>query len=452
MTTSDAPTVGALLAAAAMSAGAVAASEGLHPLIAFAAFAAGLVLLAVAPRWGDATLSPRPARAAVALATVAAVADRHLLVSSSVVAPDDVLAAIVVVGAFVLPRGPRWAAVGVATVLATYVMAGAALIAAIPYRSDAVVSAHGAADLVLAGRDPYQSFDLVEQLARFGLPPEFATPLEDGRRVRTLQYPALEFLVPAPLIAAGLADVRALYLGELIAVFGLLVLAAPRPARALALATCVGSLAVLRQFVAAGIDPLWALLALAAWLTRRHAASAVLLGLAVATRQQAWLIAPFVLAWAWRELGGREAAVRTAAVAATAAAIHVPFLLADPASLIGGLLDSALLPLEPWGVGPAKLLADLGLGALVPREAYTVAAGAAYIVVLGAYVVGRSGGRGALVLPLLPLWLSYRALQSYFAFIPLFATLDGPTGAQTEAQARSSTRAGGRASPHRRSE
>ena len=55
----------------------------------------------------------------------------------------------------------------------------------------------------------------------------------------------------------------------------------------------------------------------------------------------------------------------------------------------------------------------------MPRTAYLAAAGTAYLVALWAYATGRA--RGALVLPLLPLWLGWRALQSYFAFLPVFA-------------------------------
>lgn len=416
----------ALLATAAMSVGAVAATLGLHPLVPFAAFGLALAVLFLTVRGGGAqrTVPERVGRLLVALGVLAAVADRHLFVASSAIAPDDVLAALVLVGALALPRGPRWAALGVGVVLATYAVTGAVLIAGKPYHSDAVVSVHGAAELVLGGRHPYAEMDLIRELERFGLPPEFSTPLDDGTRVRSLQYPALAFLVPAPLIAAGLTDVRVLYLAEVLVLFALVVASAPRGWRASALAACVGNLVVLGQFVLAGVDPLWALLLLAAWLLRRHRASAVLLALAIATRQQAWLIAPFVLLWAWQRVGPREALARGATAAAIAILIHLPFLWTDAPAVIDGLLDSALQPHEPWGIGPSKLLADLGLGAFVPRMAYLAAAGTAYLVALWAYATGRTRGGAALVLPLLPLWLGWRALQNYFAFLPMFAMVE----------------------------
>jgi hypothetical protein len=96
----------ALVSTAAMSVGAVAVSLGLHPLIALLAFAAGIGAVLVAAR-REPDVSGPTTRAIVATAAVAVVADRHLFVASSAVAPDDVLAALVVLGAFVVPRGPR---------------------------------------------------------------------------------------------------------------------------------------------------------------------------------------------------------------------------------------------------------------------------------------------------------------------------------------------------------
>ena len=427
--------IAALVSTAAMSVGAVAATLVLHPLLPFAAFALALAVMLRAARAGraDPAVPERFGRALVALAVVAAVGDRHLFVSWSGVAPDDVLAALVVAGALALPRGPRWAAAGAGAVLATYLVVGATLIAAKPYHSDAVVSTHGAAELLLAGRHPYADFDLLERLARFGLPPELSTALEDGTRVRSLQYPALAILVPAPLVAAGLADLRVLYLLEVLAIFGLVLAAAAPGWRAVALAACVGNLVILDQFVLAGVDPLWALLLLGAWLLRADRVSAVLLGLAVAARQPAWLIAPFLFVWMWQRLGRREALVRAAIALGVALLVHAPFLVSAPGAVIDGLLDSALEPQEPWGIGPAKLAGELG--AVLPRMAFLAAAGSAYLLALWAVAAGHARGAAPLVLPLLPLWAGWRALQNYFAFLPLFLVLDPRSGSLPRARA-----------------
>jgi len=365
----------AVAATAAMSIGAVARATGLSPLIAFAAYAVALLALLVASLRRGAT---RP---------------------------------------MMSPRNARLVIMAAALVLLGYAVAGGALIATTSYHSDAVVAAHGSARLLLEGRHPYADFDLVRELGRFGLTDTYATPLDDGSRVRSLQYPALAFLVPAPLIALGLGDLRVLYLAEILAIFALVLLGAPPRWRPAALFCCVANAAILLQFVDAGVDPLWALLVLAAWLLRRRRASAVLLGLALAARQPAWLIAPFLVVWAWQRFGVREALARAGIAALVAIAIHLPFVIGAPLAVVRGITDPALLPLEAWGIGPAKLAAD-GFAPLSPRVAYLAAAAIAYVAALWAFASRRA--RGALVLPLFPLWLAWRALESYFAFLPLF--------------------------------
>ncbi len=421
---------GALLAAAGLGIAAVAVPLGLPTVVSVAATLFALLpVVAVSSGAGTGLawvgdLARSAPRAVLAAAAVVAVWDRHVFVSSSAVAPDDLLAALVVVAAILLPRTPRSTGALIGLALATYAVAGAILVAAKPYHSDAVVAAHGGAELLVAGHHPYADFDMVEQLRRFGLPETFATPLEDGTRLRALQYPALAILVPAPFVAAGLADVRVLYLVEILVMFALVVGTVPAAWRLPALAACVGGIAVSDQFVLAGVDPLWALMTLAAWLTRRHRLSAVLLGLAIASRQPAWLMAPFLVAWAWREAGRREALARAAISLGVALALQAPFLLTAPATVIAGITAPALLPLEAWGVGPAKLAADAGIA--LPRGLFLAAAAAAYLAALGSFA--RRRARGALALPLLPLWLSWRALLSYFALVGLFVVVDEPSG------------------------
>ncbi|MDE3113804.1 MAG: hypothetical protein KGK34_12760, partial [Chloroflexota bacterium] len=333
-----------------MAVAAVAVPLDLPPLVPFAttaiALAATLALAAVGGRALEriGELARARPRALLAAATVVVVWDRHLFVSSAGIAPDDALAAASVVVALAPLRGARATPVLAALAVATFAVAAATLIVAKPYHSDAVVAAHGGAQLLLEGRRPYADFDMVAQLRRFGLPPEYATPLEDGTRLRSLQYPALTFLVPAPFVAAGLADVRVLYLVEVLAIFTLVVASVPAAWRAAALAACLGGIAVVDQFVLAGVDPLWALLALGAWLTRRSRWSAILLGLALATRQPAWLVAPFLIASAGHRSGRSEAGFRAVVAAAVALVIHLPFLLTQPGALVAGVTAPALLP------------------------------------------------------------------------------------------------------------
>src|SRR5207247_493073 len=99
----------------------------------------------------------------LAVATVATVVERHLAVESLVIAPDDVMALVVVsvlpLLAFALPAAP----------------------------------------------------------AQFGMNPDLVTHYEDATVVRSLNYPALNFLLVTPFIALGVTDIRWIYLVEIIA-------------------------------------------------------------------------------------------------------------------------------------------------------------------------------------------------------------------------------------------
>jgi uncharacterized membrane protein len=413
----------ALVAAALMSVGAVAANRGTDPrFVALVHLIAICAVALAAVRAGRSDPSPAASRTGLAglgLAAVAVVLDRHEVISSAVLAPDDILAGLTLAAAVLValrsPMSPRARALVYGLALATYATAGAVHIAAKPYHSDAVVAAHGGAELVLAGRHPYADFDMAEQLPRFGLGPEWATDLDDGTSLSTLNYPVLAVLVPVPAVAAGATDIRILYLAEVLALIVLVALSCREPWRAFALAAGMGSVAVMRQHVAAGIDPTWALLVVLAWLGRRHRWSAVAVGLAVASRQTAWLVAPFLIAEAWQRGGRREALARSVIAAAVALAVHAPFLVTDAGAVVGGITDVLLRPLLPGGVALSALVPGL------PREvhlALTIAALAGLLVLWWRRPARTGAGRSALVLAFVPLALAPRALMSYFALLP----------------------------------
>lgn len=377
---------------------------------------------------------------ALAAAAVLGLADRHLIVASRGIAPDDVAVAMLVLACVGLAlRAPHLAGQPFVTALAlaAYALIFFALIAGTPYHSDAVANVHRAAEFALAGADPYRAIDTFESLDRFGLDRALATDLEDGIALRSFNYPPLSFLIPAPAVAIGLADLRVLY--------AVLILLATLAASAVTadhwrpyvLAAVVGNVAIARQYVAAGIDPAWAILVGASLLVLARArprpgtwrllatplgASAVLLGLAAATRQPAWLVLPFAIAAVARD-HGRATALLYAAVALTTGVITaIPYLVMGPTAYLAGVLAPVLLPLEPHGIGLVRLGVD-GLLPLFPRGVYT---GLAVIALIAALVAAQRRQPAIIGLPavaLAPLYVGWRALQNYFAFAGVFAAL-----------------------------
>src|SRR6267378_2660019 len=156
----------------------------------------------------------------VAIATMAALFDRHLAVGSSGIAPDDLLA--IVVG-FALPllahlraRATVRDLIATSLVLTTFALVGLTCLSVVPYHADAGAAVHRMAEILLSGQDPYAVFDLPEALARFHMIPELATHVEGGGVLHAYNYPALSFLVVAPFVALGLGDIRWVYLGEIL--------------------------------------------------------------------------------------------------------------------------------------------------------------------------------------------------------------------------------------------
>lgn len=362
----------------------------------------------------------------LAIAVVSASINRSLVVSSSNLAPGEALA---LVSAVVLPvlsfsrmRTETRELLATAVALTTFAFVGLALIVGKPYHVDVVAAVHHAAELLLAGQDPYATFDLPQALARFNLDPELATHLLNGDVVHTFNYPPVAFLIVAPFVWLGIDDIRWIYLGEVL-IIAILAIRQLRPTwRAFALAALIGSEIVTRQWILAGIDPSWALFVLAAWLLRRRRwTSSILFGLAIADRQPAWFVTPFFLLAIAEQTSGREALRRAAIAFGAALAISIPFIIGAPARAIGGILAPLLAPLVSDGVG----LMRYGAAGYFPqpdRLVYTFLSVAALVGLLVLLWRRPRDLAGApLVWPFLPLYLAWRSLANYFAAAPLFA-------------------------------
>jgi len=362
----------------------------------------------------------------LAVAVVSASIGRSNVVASIGYAPGEVGAIVcsflLPILSFVpLPRARRELLVtGLA--LLTFSFTGLAYILGTAYQADVVAAEHRAAELVIAGQNPYATFDLPEALDRFHMDPELATHTLDGGVVHTYNYPPMSFLPLVPYVLFGFADIRWVFLVEVLLI-AVIAASQLRPSwRAPAIATVIGSEIVTRQWILAGVDPAWALYTLLAWLARdRRIISSVLLGLAIADRQPAWFVAPFFLL-AILERYGRREAMRTAAIAgATALAILAPFLIGNFYRTMGGLLTPIFAPLVSAGVGLVRYGFE-DYGPLFPRDVYTVLSiGAVFGLLILLWRRPRSLAGAPLVWPFLPLYLAWRSGQNYFAAAPLFA-------------------------------
>jgi hypothetical protein len=161
-------------------------------------------------------------------------------------------------------------------------------------------------------------------------------------------------------------------------------------------------------------------------LGRGGAAQAVCLGLAAATNQLAWFIAPFLLAGiflsARTRVGGRPARAIVARYLAIAlltfAAINAPFIAWGPGAWLSGVFAPITQHAVPYGQGLIGLttLDRIGGGAL---EFYAYGAALLYLALLGLFWTDFPRlGRCVLIFPVAALYASERSLAEYW-LVPL---------------------------------
>lgn len=308
------------------------------------------------------------------------------------------------------------------------------LVANPSYGTDEAAFVQYAAQVFLHGKDPYGA-NLTPALNRFGVPIRYVTLLLNGRFVSTFGYPAWSILATVPFVVATggvqsviLANITGAVVGLVIA-FSVL----PRQWRGLAVVSAVG-FSVLFHYTVGGVIGFIALpaLVLIAWrwteigsggcLGWRGRLAAVAMGIAVATTQLAWFLAPFVALGIFfcrrRELGTRRAAgvlTRYVGLAAgTFTAINLPFIVIGPRAWLAGVLGPLTQHAIPYGQG----LIDLATFARAGGGNLHLFSDAAILIYLGLIAVFALRfdrlWRAAFILPSIALWWPTRSLAEYW--------------------------------------
>jgi len=320
------------------------------------------------------------------------------------------------------------------------------------YWNDAVAITDCSAQLFARGRNPYTAFDEGTCLAGLHMDGRFTTPLRAGafagyatipsrsERVRLFaqdvrqgmrrlpefeslfSYPAGAFIFTWPVIALGGNGLSIFYIACFLLCYALLAWRAParvRPWLALIALAHVGLWSYAAHGYSEGLD---ILLILAAWVFwRRALLSSVLLGLAVATRQDAWLVVPYYAILVGATYGVPALLRRLAVLALFFAAANAPFIVLSPRDWLDGILGPLKDPMFPGGDGLIGLSTSAWLP-LWPRPVYTVLEAGAFVVCCAVYahICRRHPGTG-LVLALAPLFFAWRSLSIYFVLpLPIY--------------------------------
>ena len=318
-----------------------------------------------------------------------------------------------------------------------------------PYHNDAIALNECAARLLADGRDPYRDLDLFACYGRLQIGPDRTTPLRRGLFAADVvyptddeldaawalrstgqgpneefvwrpSYPAVSILPLVPFVLLGW-DTNYVYVTCLLVAMGLVLARAPQGLRPFVLTALLGAASLVAFTVGGSADLLYALPLVAAWLWRERRWSALALGIAIATKQLAWFFVPFYLISTTSELGLREGLRRLGIAAGVFIVTNLPFVIWDWRSWLLGVLTPALEPMFPRGAGLVFLSTNGGFP-LLPAAAYTLLEVAAYAVCLAiAWRARRTSPERGVVLAVVPLFLGWRSLFSYFFLLPLFA-------------------------------
>ena len=291
------------------------------------------------------------------------------------------------------------------------------------YQTDALAFSHYSAILYAKGINPYTQ-DLQLALSAFSVDPQFITLTPTGDLVSTLNYPALQFLDLLPAVWLGIHDARmVLFIFEIAAAL-VIYFWSPKEIRPLALIPLFAGSDLMINFGAGALGEfLWVLpLVLMIVYMDRPWLAGILFGLACATKQTPWLLAPFLFVWFLRsgpevalKLRGERAGLFIACAAGAFLIPNLGFMWGDLGAWYSGVVTPAFGNLVVLGQGLS--LITLAGGVPLPPAFYltaTLVVGATLLV--NYFVYFEKLAYAVWALPAVILWFSYRGLQNYFIF------------------------------------
>jgi hypothetical protein len=293
-------------------------------------------------------------------------------------------------------------------VVALYIVASRVVM--VTYMTDTIVATYMGVLKVLTLQSPY-GFSIKPLLDQFGFSPSFYTPGVDG---------SFDFLSVLPFYLVGLRDLRdgifIFHLASVLAIFALV----PSKYKSASLAPFG-----LFSFVIAGswTDSVWAFFLVVTALTwyRHPKASWASLGLAVAAKQIALVVAPFLMIRLWHETPTPKIrALGTSIGIATMAFFlpNLPFIFASPGPWWKDIVAPYLpgTPSQiPGGIGLSNFLLDVGIA--LPSSFFILLMLGASSFLLYAYARHYRGLNSMLfAFPILLFFLYYRSFPNYMAY------------------------------------
>lgn len=351
---------------------------------------------------------------------------------------------------FARQHGARWQISGLLRTLGLLLIGCVLVIMAViqcflppAYSNDGTSLDANAAQLLLNGNNPYTASSILNVAHHFDIQPGWTTPLRLGQFAGRLDYPsgvdirsafdtalktnqapefesrvsypALSFLTLVPFAWLKISNVLPFYVLSYLVLAWIAWKVTRNELKPWVLLLALANLPMLTAAMSGSLDVFSILLVVLAWLLReKRWLSALFLGLALASKQLAWFFVPFYLILIWRQHNLREAIWRVLAAGSLALAINLPFILWNPEAWLAGVLAPMADPMFPQGVGLINL-STYHLLPYLPSWCYLALEASAMAGMLAYYWrICRVCPEAALLLAVLPLFLAWRSLPSYF--------------------------------------
>ena len=292
-------------------------------------------------------------------------------------------------------------------------------------------------ELIRRGENPY-TWDFAGAFDLYRTAPLASTPRLDGSIKGPYNYPALAFLLSAPLQAVGLPGTFMVLVTAQIAVLLLLYFAAPRAIQPVILFPIFAGFDFVGLSLIGVLDILWAAFLVAmvvVW--KKPTLRAILFGLAVSVKQIPWLVVPFLILRIWRDEETDSPASRVGKFAGISAltfiAVNGFFIMSDANAYLRGVTGPLWDNMVILSQGGLSTITHLGLIDL-PKSYYLLATFSVLVLLLFWYWRHYDVLRDAFwIFPGILMWFSYRNLTAYWVYwvLPLLAALMTRTPAAT---------------------
>jgi hypothetical protein len=317
--------------------------------------------------------------------------------------------------------------------------------------NDGTALSQQAAENLLDGKEPYSHANIVTAFTKFNGTYDRLTPLKLGKFANVFPYPANEqikqvwesavqnpsqpppeiessvcypagsFLLVVPFIAAGIKDVRIIYVIFVIAAMAYTVWRIRGTKRLLFIGVALISLELWNTLAIGETGILIFPLLLIAWITlgENNWVSAIFMGLAVATKQTAWFFLPFYLILLWQKSRPKVVAITIGIIAAVFLATNGYFIIKVPSLWLQSITSPMIEPMFPLGVGLISLVTS-GYVNIQTSIPFTIAEVVVFIGAVLWYIryCKRYSDAGP-ILAILPLFFAWRSIWTYFYYIAI---------------------------------